>query len=77
MAFKFGGSSTVIIILLLVSSYFYAKQRYRVCIGISLALVVLNLGFAFRSQVAIVLVSSILALPIFGGHRRGTRSARI
>jgi O-antigen ligase len=66
-AFKFGGSSTVIIISLLASSYFYAKQRYRICIGISLALAALNLGFAFRSQVAIVLVSSVLTLPILAG----------
>ena len=65
-AFKFGGSSTLIIIALLASSYFYAQRRYKFCIGISLGLAVLNLGFAFRSQVAIILVSSILTLPIFG-----------
>ena len=67
-AFKFGGSSTMIIISLLASSYFYAKRRYRICIGISLALAALNLGFAFRSQVAIVLVSSVLSLPILVGR---------
>ena len=66
-AFKFGGSSTLIILSLLASSYFYAKQRYRICIGISLALAVLNLAFAFRSQIAIVLVSLILTLPIMAG----------
>jgi O-antigen ligase len=67
-AFKFGGSSTVILIALLISSYFYAQRRYKICIGISIALAVLNLGFAFRSQVAIVLVSSVLTLPIFAGR---------
>jgi O-antigen ligase len=78
-AFKFGGSSTMIIISLLASSYFYAKRRYRICIGISLALAALNLGFAFRSQVAIVLVSSVLTLPIFVGRggRRDSSSKNV
>jgi hypothetical protein len=67
VAFKFGGATTVLIISLLVSSYFYAKQRYRVCLGISVGLVALNLGFAFRSQVVIVLASAVLTLPILGG----------
>jgi hypothetical protein len=67
-AFKFGGSSTVIILALLASSYFYAQRRYKICIGIAIALAVLNLGFAFRSQVVIILVSSILTLPIFTGR---------
>ena len=69
-AFKFGGATTIILISLLASSYFYAKQKYRICIGIAVALAVLNLSFAFRSQVAIVLVSSVLSLPILAGRGR-------
>jgi hypothetical protein len=43
-AFKFGGSSAVIILSLLGSSYYYAKGRYWICLGIGVALAVLNLG---------------------------------
>ena len=70
-AFKFGGSSTIIILSLLGASYFYAKKRYRIAIGISCALVVLNLGFAFRSQVAIILVAAVLTLPLFSSYGMG------
>jgi hypothetical protein len=74
MAFKFGGATTIIIISLLASSYFYAQRRYRICIGIAGALAVMNLRFAFRSQVAILLASSVLTLPILVG-RGGRRDS--
>jgi O-antigen ligase len=70
-AFKFGGSSTIIILSLLGASHFYAKKRYRIAIGISFALMVMNLSFAFRSQVAIILVAAVLTLPLFTNYGMG------
>ena len=71
VAFKFGGSSSIIILALLGASYFYAKKRYRIAIGISVALMVTNLFFAFRSQVAIILVAAALTLPLFTNYGTG------
>lgn len=70
---KFGLSSSIIILALLGSSHFYSKRRYWVCISISLALAAVNLVYAFRSQVGIILVSSALTIPIFAnrGASRG------
>jgi O-antigen ligase len=70
-AFKFGGSSVIILLSLLGASHFYAKKRYRIAIGISFALMLLNLNFAFRSQVAIILVSAVLTLPLFTNYGKG------
>jgi hypothetical protein len=76
LQWKFGGSSCLIMLSLLASSYYYSKGRYRVCLGISVVLAGLNLVYAFRSQMAIVLVSAVLTLPIFA-QNRGTHSGRI
>lgn len=75
LQWKFGGASAVMILSLFVSSYYYARQRYWVCIGIALVLSGLNLIYAFRSQMGIVLVSTVLMLPIFAkrGGLRGNR----
>jgi O-antigen ligase len=62
---KFGLSSSVTIVALLGSSYFYSKRKYSVCLGISLALAALNLVYAFRSQLAILLISAALTVPVF------------
>jgi hypothetical protein len=62
---KFGFSSSVTIIALLISSYFYTKRRYSICLGISLALAAVNLVFAFRSQLGILLISAALTVPMF------------
>jgi O-antigen ligase len=67
---KFGGASAAIIVLLLASSYYYSKRKYRICFGIAVALAVLNLAFAFRSQVAIIVASSVLILPFGNGKSR-------
>jgi O-antigen ligase len=67
---KFGLSSSVTILGLLASSYYFAKQKYGICIGISLALAALNLYYAFRSQMLIVLVSVVFTLPIFADRGR-------
>jgi O-antigen ligase len=78
LEWKFGLSSAVVILALLAASYFYARKRYRVYFGILLVLSALNLAFAFRSQVAVILIATVLTLPIFtqngtsrgGGHHR-------
>lgn len=72
---KFGGASALILLSLFVSSYYYARRRYRICVAIALVLAGLNLKYAFRSQVAVVLVSTVLMLPIFAepGDLRGGR----
>lgn len=79
LQWKFGGASALIILSLFVSSYYYAKQRYWICIGIALILCGLNLIYAFRSQMAVVLVSTVLMLPIFVGRGglRGTRKSAV
>jgi O-antigen ligase len=66
---KFGGSSSVTMLALLLSSYFYARRKYWVCIGIAFAIAGLNLILAFRSQIGIDLVSLALILPIFSQTR--------
>src|SRR5579859_2621104 len=65
---KFGLSSAVTIAALLGCSYYYARKKYRHCIIIYLVLVVLNLKFAFRSQMVVDLVAAVLTIPIFDRH---------
>ena len=65
---KFGISSSVTILALLGCSYYYARKKYRNCIIIYLVLVVLNLKFAFRSQMVVDLVAAALTIPIFDRH---------
>jgi O-antigen ligase len=62
---KFGGSSMVTIMALLLSCYFYSRRRYWVYGSIVFGVAALNLIFAFRSQIATVVVSAALILPIF------------
>ena len=75
---KFGGSSMVTITAFLLSCYFYSRRRYWLYGSIVIGLAALNLMFAFRSQIATVVVSAALILPIFaqGGtsDRRTTSS---
>ena len=75
LQWKFGLSSALIIVSLIVSSYFYQRRRYWICIGISFGLAALNLIYAFRSQMGIVLVSAALTLPVLV-HRRTPGLAR-
>ena len=65
---KFGISSAVTLLALLGCSYYYARKKYRNCIIIYLVLVVLNLKFAFRSQMVVDLVAAVLTIPIFDRH---------
>ncbi len=65
---KFGISSSVTLLALLGCSYYYARKKYRNCIIIYLVLVVLNLKFAFRSQMVVDLVAAVLTIPIFDRH---------
>jgi O-antigen ligase len=68
LQWKFGGASATIMLSLLAASYFYERRKHRIWIGISLVLAGLNLVYAFRSQMAIVLISTALILPIFSEH---------
>ena len=72
---KFGVSTSVTLLALLVCSYYYAKQKYRYCLVIYLVLVVLNLKFAFRSQMVVDLVALVLTIPIFDGAANRSSSA--
>jgi hypothetical protein len=76
---KFGISSAVTILALLGCSYYYARKNYRNCIIIYLVLVVLNLKFAFRSQMVVDLVAAVLTIPIFDRHgpAAGNRSSNM
>jgi O-antigen ligase len=65
LQWKFGGASATIMLSLLAASHFYARRKHPVWIGISLVLAGLNLVYAFRSQMVIVLLSTALILPIF------------
>ena len=78
LMWKFGLSGSVAIIALLLSSYFYSRQRYRVCFFISLGLAALNLYYGFRSQLVVHLVSAVFVLPIFKGFttRSGGRTGQ-
>ena len=70
---KFGLSQCVAILVLLICSYFYERRRYRICLLISLLLAGINLHYGFRSQLAIILVSTLLILPLF--DKAGTRAS--
>ena len=72
---KFGGSSIVTITALLISCYYYSRRRYWVYFLIVLGLAVLNLIFAFRSQIATDFVSAALILPIFDQSKTVGRRA--
>lgn len=78
LQWKFGGSSATVMLSLLAASYFYARRKHRIWIGISLVLAGLNLVYAFRSQMVIVLISTALILPIFSEREtlRPDRSQR-
>jgi O-antigen ligase len=74
---KFGYSSALTILALLAASYYNARNKYKTCIFIFLLLGVLNLYFAFRSQVVIILIAVALTLPIFENQRLlGRRQTR-
>ncbi len=67
LQWKFGYASALVITSLFCSSYYYKRRRYWVCVGIALVLVLLNLKYAFRSQMGIILISTALILPLFTG----------
>jgi O-antigen ligase len=71
---KFGYSSALTIVALIAASYYNAKQKYKTCIFIFLLLSALNLYFAFRSQLVIILIAGALTLPIFEDQRVSARS---
>jgi hypothetical protein len=74
---KFGISTAATLLALWACSYYYERKRYRNCIIIYLILVVLNLKFAFRSQMVVDLVAAVLTIPIFDRHPMpaGSRSS--
>jgi hypothetical protein len=65
LQWKFGLSQGFSILALLVSSYYFKRRRYRVCLCITLFLAGLNLRYGFRSQLVILFVSAVFALPLF------------
>jgi len=73
---KFGVSQGLSILVLLGSSYLYAKQKYRLCLLISVVLAGLNLNYGFRSQLGVHFVSAVLIMPLFAQSTRrpGTQS---
>ena len=73
---KFGGSSIVTITALLISCYFYSRRRYWAYFFIVSGVAVLNLVFAFRSQIATDFVSAALILPIFSQAKQLGRQRR-
>jgi hypothetical protein len=70
LQWKFGISQGVAILALLGSSYFYAKQKYRFCVLISVVLAGLNLIYGFRSQLGVQFVAAVLILPLFAQSAR-------
>ncbi len=72
LQWKFGFAASLGILSMLISSHYYARRRYWICGLIALVLAVLNLIFAFRSQLVVVLISAVLYLPLSGtlGARR-------
>jgi O-antigen ligase len=76
-AWKFGYSSALTILALLGASYYNSKRKYKNCAAIFFSLAVLNLIFAFRSQMVIVLITGTLTLPLFEDQRAlGRRQTR-
>jgi O-antigen ligase len=73
---KFGYSSAFTILALLAASHYNEKKKYKTCLAIFLLLGLLNLYFAFRSQVVIVLIAAALTLPIFEDQRALGRRQR-
>jgi hypothetical protein len=76
LQWKYGFSQGFAIVALLGSSYFYAKQKYRLCLLISVVLAGMNLNYGFRSQLGVHFVSAVLILPLFAPstRRQGTQS---
>jgi hypothetical protein len=70
---KFGYSSACTILALLAASHYNARKKYKTCIFIFLLLGALNLYFAFRSQLVIILIAGALTLPIFEDRRVSVR----
>src|SRR5271163_413622 len=76
----FGMSHAFAMVALVASSYFYKRQRYWICLSITLFLAALNLHYGFRSQLVILVISAVLILPIFdlaktrGGSPPGLQS---
>jgi O-antigen ligase len=66
---KFGYASALMILALLAASYYNARQKYKTCVFIFLVLAALNLYFAFRSQMVIVLIAGALTVPVFENRR--------
>jgi O-antigen ligase len=75
---KFGLSQGLAIFALLGSSHFYAKGKYRICFLISFVLAALNLHYGFRSQLAVLFISSVLIWPFSAQvrNRHGVFRAR-
>jgi hypothetical protein len=71
---KFGSAEAVSFVGLIIASYFYSKKRYTICFGIGIALSLLNLARAFRSEVAEILVPMALILPILENKGGGVKS---
>jgi hypothetical protein len=65
LQWKFGLSHAFAMTALVVSSYFYKRQRYWICLSITLFLAAMNFHYGFRSQLVILITSAVLILPIF------------
>jgi len=80
LMWKFGFSGAIAITALLISSYYYARQKYSICLLISLGLAWLNLYYGFRSQLLVHLVAAVIILPLFShshtkfGENRGRQN---
>jgi hypothetical protein len=65
LQWKFGLSHAFAMAALIVSSYFYKRQRYWICLSITLFLAAMNFHYGFRSQLVILVISAVLILPVF------------
>jgi hypothetical protein len=65
LQWKFGLSHACTMMALLISSYYYRRQRYWICLFVALVMAAANFRYGFRSQLAILAISTVLILPFF------------
>jgi hypothetical protein len=73
---KYGGSVIVSVLLMLFGSYLCVKRRYLLFAACVAILAFLNLRYAYRSQIAVDLVTLAMSLPFFSTRARSSAAAR-